>query len=109
MAKQALDPKTMIFSDTASQRGRVVSVTPHNSGMEHLSYGRIRLDSQLSRVDFKTDEVRSIAEMRETIEREQYAGQVQRYIDAITSQIGQRPHGRLIFLRVANMIQVEEL
>jgi ATP-dependent helicase/nuclease subunit A len=60
-------------------------------------------------VDFKTDEVRSIEEMRETIEREKYAEQVRRYIDAITIQIGQRPRGRLVFLRVGNIIQVEEV
>jgi len=79
---------------------------PGDTGVIDLLY---RAGAAWTIVDFKTDEVRSIAEMRETIEREQYAGQVQRYIDAITSQIGQRPHGRLIFLRVANMIQVEEL
>ena len=47
--------------------------------------------------------------MRETIEREQYAEQVQRYIDAIAPQIGQRPRGRLVFLRVGNTVQVEDL
>jgi 5-deoxy-glucuronate isomerase len=56
MAKKTLDPKTMIFSGTASQRGRVVSVTPNNSDLEHLSYGRIRLDSKVPRVEFKTDD-----------------------------------------------------
>ena len=60
-------------------------------------------------MDFKTDEVRSIEHMRETIEREQYAEQVQRYIDAITTQIGQLPRGRLVFLHVKNEVQIVEL
>jgi ATP-dependent helicase/nuclease subunit A len=60
-------------------------------------------------VDFKTDEVRSIEEMRVTIEREKYAEQVQRYIEVIAPQIGQRPRGRLAFLRVKNEVQVQDL
>jgi ATP-dependent exoDNAse (exonuclease V) beta subunit len=42
-------------------------------------------------VDFKTDEVRSIEQLRETIAREKYAEQVQRYVEAITDQLKQRP------------------
>jgi ATP-dependent exoDNAse (exonuclease V) beta subunit len=79
---------------------------PNDTGVIDLLY---RSGDVWTIVDFKTDEVRSIAEMRDTIEREKYAEQVRRYADAITPQIGQRPRGRLIFLRVANMIQVEEL
>ena len=60
-------------------------------------------------MDFKTDEVRSIEEMLATIEREKYAAQVQRYSDALTPQIGQRPRGRLVFLRVKNEVQLVEL
>jgi 5-deoxy-glucuronate isomerase len=56
MAKPTLDPRKLVFSGTASQRGRVVSVTPDNSDMKHLCYGRIRLDAELARVDFKTDD-----------------------------------------------------
>jgi len=44
MATTTLDPKRLIFSGTASQRGRHVSVTPENSDLEHLHYGRIRLE-----------------------------------------------------------------
>jgi len=54
MAKKILNAKKLIFSGTASKLGRVLSVTPKNSVMAHLCYGRIRLDSKVSHVDFKT-------------------------------------------------------
>ncbi|MBI5566867.1 MAG: PD-(D/E)XK nuclease family protein, partial [Chloroflexi bacterium] len=79
---------------------------PDDTGVIDLLY---RSGDAWTIVDFKTDEVGSIEEMRETIEREQYAEQVRRYIDAIAAQIGHRPRGRLIFLRVKNEIQVEDL
>ena len=79
---------------------------PGDTGVIDLLY---RSGAEWTIVDFKTDEVRSIAEMRETIEREKYAEQVRRYIDAITPQIGQRPRGRLVFLRVGTTLQVEDL
>jgi hypothetical protein len=34
---------------------------------------------------------------------------VQRYREALARQIGQRPHGRLVFLRVKNEVQVQDL
>jgi ATP-dependent helicase/nuclease subunit A len=79
---------------------------PNDAGVIDLLYGS---GGDWTIVDFKTDEVRSIEEMRETIEREKYAEQVRRYIEAITIQIGQRPRGRLVFLRVGNIIQVEDI
>ena len=48
-------PKTLIFTGTASHRGRSISVSPENSAMEHLHFGRILLDSSANRVDFGTD------------------------------------------------------
>jgi len=54
MTKIPLDPKKMIFSGTASHRGRAVSVSPQNSALAHLHYGRILLDRELSRVTFET-------------------------------------------------------
>jgi 5-deoxy-glucuronate isomerase len=39
-----LDPQKLFFSDTASRLGRHVAVSPANSELEHLHYGRIRLD-----------------------------------------------------------------
>ena len=53
MAK-AFDPKKLLFTGTASQPGRTLSVSPQNSDLEHLHYGRILLDSKLNRVGFET-------------------------------------------------------
>jgi len=79
---------------------------PGDTGVIDLLY---RSGTAWTIVDFKTDEVRSIAEMLTTIAREQYAEQVRRYSDAIAPQIGQRPRACLVFLRVGNTVQVEEL
>jgi 5-deoxy-glucuronate isomerase len=49
-----LDSQKLIFSGTAARLGRVISVTPENSRMEHLAYGRIRLDGSLPSVVFET-------------------------------------------------------
>lgn len=51
----ALDPKKLIFTGTASHRGRRISVSPGNSELEYLHYGRILLDHGQSRVAFGTD------------------------------------------------------
>ncbi|HEX5099201.1 MAG TPA: 5-deoxy-glucuronate isomerase [Polyangiaceae bacterium] len=56
MATQRLDSKQLIFSGTASQKGRHISVTPENSTLAHLAYGRIRLDAEVPRVAFETGE-----------------------------------------------------
>lgn len=56
MANATLDPKRLIFSGTASARGRTTSVSPRNSDLSHLHYGRIRLDAELSSVEFETQE-----------------------------------------------------
>jgi len=44
----------MIFRRTNAQAGRHVSVTPQNSTMRHLAYGRILLSSSVPRVSFST-------------------------------------------------------
>jgi 5-deoxy-glucuronate isomerase len=49
-----LDPKKLVFTGTASHRGRTVAVCPQNSVLEHLCYGRIRLDAALATVAFET-------------------------------------------------------
>jgi 5-deoxy-glucuronate isomerase len=54
MASQNLDPNALIFSGTASHRGRLVSVSPENSSLAHLHYGRVRLDSELKSAEFST-------------------------------------------------------
>ncbi|HEX3775420.1 MAG TPA: 5-deoxy-glucuronate isomerase [Polyangiaceae bacterium] len=54
MQHQSLDRDRLIFRNTASQPGRHVSVSPQNSSMRHLNYGRIRLDRETPRASFAT-------------------------------------------------------
>jgi 5-deoxy-glucuronate isomerase len=54
MTRAALDPRKLVFSGTASRRGRVVAVSPDNSDLEYLHYGRIRLDRAVPRAAFET-------------------------------------------------------
>jgi len=54
MAK-AFDPKKLLFTGTASHRGRSTSVSPKNSDLEHLHYGRILLDREQSQAAFETN------------------------------------------------------
>ena len=44
------------FSGTASKLGRCVSVTPENSAMAYLCYGRVRLDKSCPAADFSTED-----------------------------------------------------
>ena len=55
MAQSTLDPKRLIFSGTASHRGRKISVSPANSDLAHLNYGRICLDEKTSSATFDTE------------------------------------------------------
>jgi 5-deoxy-glucuronate isomerase len=50
----SLDTSRLHFKNTASAPGRQISVSPTNSQLEHLSYGRIRLNAELSSVRFET-------------------------------------------------------
>ena len=54
-ATATLDASKLIFTGTASRRGRHVSVTPANSEMAHLYYGRVILDAGTPRVAFATE------------------------------------------------------
>jgi 5-deoxy-glucuronate isomerase len=44
----------MVFRKTNTHQGRHVSISPGNSSMRHLAYGRIRLDSTKSTESFST-------------------------------------------------------
>jgi 5-deoxy-glucuronate isomerase len=44
----------MIFRQTNQHKGRHLSITPQNSAMKHLVYGRIILDEEMPRVAFST-------------------------------------------------------
>ena len=54
MSMPSLDPKRLIFPGTASKRGRSIAVSPKNSDLAHLHYGRILLDRDTPRVTFET-------------------------------------------------------
>src|SRR6266481_1433545 len=59
MSTQMKEDKQLIFRNTNAQKGRTVSITPENSAMKHLVYGRIILDSELPHVSFSTGELES--------------------------------------------------
>src|ERR671922_122104 len=44
----------LIFHKTNAKKGRTITVTPENSSMKHLSYGRIILDKEVPNVSFAT-------------------------------------------------------
>jgi 5-deoxy-glucuronate isomerase len=54
MTNVNLDPQKLIFTGTAARRGRFISVTPDNSAMAHLAYGRIILDASVAAATFET-------------------------------------------------------
>src|SRR5215471_3416678 len=49
----------LIFRKTNAQKGRTISVTPENSAMKYLVYGRIILDQEVPRASFSTGELES--------------------------------------------------
>ena len=55
MSTAPLETSKLIFSGTASRRGRHISVTPANSVMAYLHYGRIILAPDEPRVAFATE------------------------------------------------------
>jgi 5-deoxy-glucuronate isomerase len=54
MTNQPRHIPNAIFRRTHETRGRRIFVNPENSGMKHLCYGRIILDSQMPRTAFET-------------------------------------------------------
>lgn len=51
---QALNDKQLIFSGTTAHKGRKTSVSPGNSELQHLNYGRVLLDGGTPSVSFET-------------------------------------------------------
>jgi 5-deoxy-glucuronate isomerase len=47
-----LDPKGNVFRGTHLGKGRTIAVTPRNSSMQQLSYGRVKLDAALPSATF---------------------------------------------------------
>src|SRR4051812_14476378 len=55
MSTQLKEAKNeLIFRGTNTHKGRNISITPENSPMKHLVYGRIILDSEVPSVSFST-------------------------------------------------------
>jgi len=48
------EANNLLFRGTNKQKGRNLAVTPSNSSMKHLHYGRIRLDGEPASVQFET-------------------------------------------------------
>jgi 5-deoxy-glucuronate isomerase len=54
--KPPVEAEKMIFRKTNGHAGRRISITPANSSMEYLSYGRILLNLQWQSESFETEE-----------------------------------------------------
>jgi len=52
MSSPSLDRDRVVFRATAAHTGRKLAVTPQNSAMRHLSYGRIILSPEVPAVEF---------------------------------------------------------
>ena len=59
MSTQMKAKDQLIFHHTNARKGRHISVTPENSAMKHLVYGRIILDEEVSRATFSTGKLES--------------------------------------------------
>ncbi len=72
----------LIFRHTNSRKGRNISITPENSSMKHLVYGRIILDRDVPSVTFSTGKLESglICLSGEcTIKADGHTNQIDRY------------------------------
>ena len=78
-------------------------ISPGDRGVIDLLY---RNAAGWCLVDFKTDRVRTEDEAHRTIEQEGYDQQVQRYAEAATAQLGQRPKTLILFLHVGGKVIV---
>ncbi|HXK19845.1 MAG TPA: 5-deoxy-glucuronate isomerase [Polyangiaceae bacterium] len=56
MLSDPLDPASLVFRNTAARPGRHLAVTPDNSAMRHLHYGRIRLNDEQRSLRFDTEQ-----------------------------------------------------
>lgn len=91
--------------DSAERHHEVPYYSPDGRGVMDLLY---RTDSTWLIIDFKTDEVRSDEEARETIRRAEYDVQVARYARAISDQLQVKAKTRLVFLNVNGEVKIYE-
>lgn len=91
----------------AAERYHEVSyVTSDDRGIIDLLYYS---DDNWVIADFKTDELRSEAEVETVIQREGYDQQIQRYAAAAAAQLGMSPKLLVVFLQVGSGLRVVEL
>jgi ATP-dependent exoDNAse (exonuclease V) beta subunit len=83
--------------DAAERYHEVPYAIPGDRGIIDLLY---RTEAGWVITDFKTDELRSEAEVADTIQRHGYDWQVQRYAKAVAAQLGAHPKLLLVFLQV---------
>jgi ATP-dependent helicase/nuclease subunit A len=79
---------------------------PYERGIIDLLY---RNASGWYIIDFKTDEVRSEEDARETISRAEYDRQMARYARAIATQLGVQAKTRLVFLNAKGEVKVFDM
>jgi ATP-dependent exoDNAse (exonuclease V) beta subunit len=91
--------------DSAERHHEVPYYSPASRGIIDLLY---RTDNDWIIIDFKTDEVRTDDEARETIRRAGYDVQVARYARAIGDQLKVQVKTRLVFLNVNGEIKIYE-
>ncbi|MFZ5880029.1 MAG: UvrD-helicase domain-containing protein, partial [Chloroflexota bacterium] len=91
--------------DTAERHHEVRYDLPNGRGILDLLY---RTADGWFIIDFKTDEVRSDDEARETIRLKQYNDQVARYARAISDQLKVQAKTRLVFLNVNGEVKIHE-
>ena len=58
-AQMKTQNEQVIFRNTNARKGRNISITPENSSMKHLVYGRIILDEEVPSVNFATGNLES--------------------------------------------------
>jgi ATP-dependent helicase/nuclease subunit A len=92
--------------DSAERHHEIPYYLSEERGIIDLLY---RNDSGWTIIDFKTDEVRSEEEARETIRRAEYDHQMERYARAAASQLGVQAKTRLVFLNVKDNIAIFDL
>ncbi len=67
-----------------------------------------RIDGEWVVVEFKTDELDALADVRPHIERERYDRQMREYIAAVTQLVGERPRGLWVFVNVGgDVVEIE--
>ncbi len=91
--------------DSAERHHEIRYDLPDGRGIIDLLY---RTDAGWLIIDFKTDEVRSESEARETISRERYNDQVARYAQAIATLLKVKAKTRLVFLNMNGEVKVYE-